>query len=295
MKVSEKKLSATHTVLLFGPPKSGKTELVGRLAEYFNLIWFDLENGWTTLSKLPVEWQERIDVITLPDTQQFPIAIETLMKVLTGKPYQICETHGKIDCALCKKAGKGFTRVCFSELGPDTIVVFDSISQLSASATSHVMLDKDVDYKFDFDDWRKLGALLNFCLSQIQQASYNVCAITHESEVEMEDGKKKLVPTAGSGNFSRNTAKYFGHVVYVEVKNKKHIAASSTTYQTNLLTGSRTGVALESEKANLLRIFKPDLFPTDAQPADANKNTPGAVAGNRLAELRAKMNAGGQK
>jgi len=291
MKLSQKKALATQTVLIFGPPKSGKTELAGKLAEYFNLLWFDLENGWTTLSKLPAEWQDRIEVIAIPDTRTFPIAIETMMKVLKGAPVNICEQHGKVDCALCKKSNSPFVRVALNELGPDTIVVVDSLTQLTNSCIAYITKDKDIEYKLEYDDWGNLGKFLDFCLSHIQQASYNVVCITHESEVKMEDGKAKLVPTAGTTNFSRNTAKYFGHCVYVEVKNKKHIAASSTTYQNNLLTGSRTGAALETTEANLLRIFKPELFPADEKPVAGNTQTQGAVASNKLAELRAKMAA----
>lgn len=294
MKLSEKKAAATHTVLLFGPPKSGKTELAGKLAEHFNLIWFDLENGWTTLSKLPATWQDKIEVVTVPDTRTYPIAIETMMKVLKGAPVNICEAHGKVDCAVCKKNNAPSVRIALNELGPDTIVVVDSLTQLTNSCIAFITKDKDVEYKLERDDWGNLGKFLDFCLSHIQQAPYNVVCITHESEVEMEDGKKKLVPTAGTTNFSRNTAKYFGHCVYVEVKNKKHIASSSTTYQTNLLTGSRTGVALESAEANLLRIFKPELFPADEAPKDANQKTPGVTASNKLAELRAKMASAGK-
>jgi hypothetical protein len=73
----------------------------------------------------------------------------------------------------------------------------------------------------------------------------------------MEDGKIKLVPVSGSSKSSMNTAKYFDHVVYCEVRNKKHIAASSTAYANNIITGSRTGVELEKDAvATLLKIFK---------------------------------------
>ena len=33
--------------------------LVGRLAERYNLLYFDLENGFETLLKLPQEWKDR--------------------------------------------------------------------------------------------------------------------------------------------------------------------------------------------------------------------------------------------
>ena len=38
-------------VLVFGSPKSGKTQLIGELSKEFNLIWFDIESGASTLLK----------------------------------------------------------------------------------------------------------------------------------------------------------------------------------------------------------------------------------------------------
>ena len=113
------------------------------------------------------------------------------------------------------------------------------------------------DYKLTYDDWGNLGKLMDTFLSHVQQAPFNIICISHETEVEMEDGKNKLVPTAGTRNFSRNTAKYFDEVIYCEVKNKKHIAASSSTYSNNILTGSRTGFSIETQpNASLNQIFR---------------------------------------
>jgi hypothetical protein len=111
-------------------------------------------------------------------------------------------------------------------------------------------------------------------LSQIQQAKYNVVCISHEEEVELEDGRKKIVPVCGSSKSSRNTGKYFDHVIYTEMKNKKHIAASSTTYANNIMTGSRTDVFMDADvNPTLLSIFKS----VSAKPA-----TPGQTALNQL-------------
>lgn len=292
MKLNEKKEVAYQSVLLFGPPKSGKTLLAGKLAQYYKLLYFDLENGYTTLTQLPEEWQQNVEVISIPDTATFPIAIETMMKVLKGGACQICEKHGKVSCALCKQKNLPTVSVNLSELDHDTIVVIDSLSQLSNSAIANVLGDKDIEYKFEFDDWRRLGSLLHFCLSHVQAAKYHCICITHESEVKMEDGKDKLVPTAGTGNFSRNTAKYFGHVVYVEVKNKSHRAASSTTFATNILTGSRTNVALETGELDLLRIFKPEMFPALEAPVAKGTVTPGTTAVSNLQAKLAAMKSG---
>lgn len=286
MKLSQRKASKTHRVLLFGPPKSGKTQLAGETSKEFNLIWFDLENGIDTLLKLPTEQQEKVEVVAIPDTRSFPIAIETMLKVIKGGPADVCEEHGKVGCAVCKKNGGAFTSLNLSDLGPDTIVVVDSLTQLTNSAISFITKNQPDDYKLNYDDWGNLGKLMDTFLSHVQQAPFNVICISHETEAEMEDGKTKLVPTAGTRAFSRNTAKYFDEVIYCEVKNKKHIAASSTLYNGNILTGSRTGSMLESQaNASLIPIFKGEVVTSNA----ATNNSQGNKALAGLSSLKAKL------
>lgn len=305
MKLLKKETIATHRVLIYGGPKTGKTELASKLAEKFNLIWFDLENGYTTLLKLPHEWKERIELISIPDSRVFPIAIETMMKVVKGTPTNICHAHGKVDCAICKKEALGkdindfFTTIELNATQPDTIVVIDSLTQFTNSAIAHITKAQPDDYKLQLDDWGALRVLMDKFLSQIQVARYNVVCITHEEEVAMEDGKKKIVPVCGSSNSSRNTAKYFDHVVYAEVKNKKHTFGSSTGFGMNMVTGSRTDVALEnSEKAgkvpSLLDIFTNTTPGTNAVvqegvqvPANMAK-TPGQIAMENLRKASGK-------
>jgi len=290
MKLSNKSASKSHRVLLFGPPKSGKTKLAGDLSSHFNLLWFDLENGVDTLLTLPQEQQERIEVISIPDTRSFPMAIQTCLKVIKGSAGTVCETHGAWNCAACKKADAPSVEVELSTLPLDTIVVFDSLTQLTQSAISHITKNQPDDYKLDYDDWGNLGKLLDIFLSHVQQSGFHVVCISHETETEMEDGKKKLVPTAGTRAFSRNTAKYFDEVIYCEVKNKKHIAASSTLYNGTILTGSRSGRVLEdSTNPSLVPIFTGEKVVVNA----ATKDSPGEKAQSGLDALRAKM--GGKK
>lgn len=260
MKLTMKAPAVTNRVLVYGGPKTGKTELVGKLAEHYNLIWFDAENGYVTLTKMPQAWQERVEMISIPDSRVMPMAVETWLKVIKGTEHFVCEAHGKCSCALCKKQGLPETRVCFNELSPTRdIVVFDSLTQFSNSCISNITKAQPDDYKMDFGDWGQLGVLVDKFLSQVQAARYNVVCITHEAEVDFEDGKSKLVPVCGSSKSSRNTAKYFDHVVYVEIRNKKHVAGSSTGYSNTAVTGSRTNVELEKSTAdkgaNLLDIF----------------------------------------
>lgn len=287
MKLSQKSASKSHRALVFGPPKSGKTQLAGELSKEFNLIWFDLENGVDTLLKLPIEQQERIEVITLPDTRSYPIAIETMLKVIKGGKNDICDKHGKVSCGLCKKDSLPFTSIELATLSLDTIIVVDSLTQLTNSAISHITKNQPEDYKLNYDDWGNLGKLMDTFLSHVQQAGFNIVCISHETETEMEDGKMKLVPTAGTRAFSRNTAKYFDEVIYCEVKNKKHIAASSTLYNGNILTGSRTGATLETqEAASLIPIFKGEI----KSQSIVNTNTPATKAISALEKLKQGLN-----
>ena len=68
-------------VLVFGPPKSGKTKLAGEVAKAFNTIWFDTEHGFLTLKQLPDTTQSNINLIQIPDDRANFRAIEAMLKV----------------------------------------------------------------------------------------------------------------------------------------------------------------------------------------------------------------------
>ena len=263
------------SVMLFGAPFTGKTKLAGALAEHFNLLLIDMEAGHDVLFTLPEEWQSRIEVIELKDTSSYPIAIETCLKMVKG-PVSICIAHGKVSCPLCKRAEvtecksveqdqhdlihlKYFSDVDLNNLPDDTIVIFDSATQLTASAIANIVKKEEDMYKLQLDDWGGLGKLMDIFFSHIQNASYKRIVISHVKQAEQEDKKVLLSPVAGSQNFSSNVARFFDHVVYLERKNKKHMAASSTTFNTRVQCGSRTDVALvDMDEATLLAIFKPE-------------------------------------
>lgn len=256
MKLSTYKPSATKRVLVYGAPKTGKTVLVGKLAEAgFNLKWFDLEKGVASLlTNVDAKFHDNIELFSIPDTKAVPIAAETVLKVAAGVKCVICEQHGKVNCPLCKSAG---ALIELNAMQPRDILVIDSATQLTNSVMSHISRGKPDDYKPDWEDWRMQGALLDKIFSMFQQANYNIVVISHEALVEMEDKKMKIVPVAGSSNFSKTFAKYFDEVVYCELVNKGHRVGSSTGYAMNVLTGSRSNVSTEKmDKPSLLPFFE---------------------------------------
>jgi len=247
--------SAQHT-LVYGAPKTGKTQLVGELARKHKILWFDLENGINTLLKLPVEAQKNIELIKIADSRTHPIAIETMLKVSTGNKTRICNDHGRVNCVACTKNNpQAFSEVCLNELAEGTIVVLDSATQLSNSAMAKICMNQTDDYQPTFHDYRYQGAVLDRIFSQFQVAAYHMIIISHEIMVKLQDESEKIVPVAGTSNFSRTFAKYFDHVIYCEIKAKHHKQGSSTTYSLNVLTGSRTDVLIEKADVSSLELI----------------------------------------
>lgn len=295
--------SSNPSVMLFGLPFTGKSLLAGKLAEHFNLLYIDMENGHDVLFTLPEEWQERIDVIELRDTSSYPIAIETCLKMVK-MAVSVCHVHGKCSCAVCKRAevdacksgeikvgdagslypdihSKYFTDIDLNNLPDDTIVIFDSSTQLTASALANITKKEDDMYKLERDDWGGLAKLMEIFYSHIQNGTYKRIVISHVTEAKQDDGKTLLFPVAGSRNFSANVGKFFDHVIYLERKNKKHMAASATDYRSNILTGSRTNVRLEDmDDATLLSIFKPEAV-KDTPPVKKIVTSSSVVAGSK--------------
>lgn len=285
MKLSQVPITNIQKVLLYGPPKSGKTQLVGNLSQWYNLIWFDFENGYKTLQKLPQEYQERIELVAIPDTQSWPIAIETALKVATGQKVKICEQHGKVSCPKCIKFPEQQAEVELAASTGDTIVVFDSLSQISISAMNNILKMQPDDYKPDWEDYRKMKAVMEKLLTSIQQAGFNLICIGHDIDVSKDEKVMKLSAQAGSTNFSRNVGKFFDHVVYCELKNKQHKFGSSTQYSSLALTGSRLDISLEGMEVPSL---KPVFDGTWQEQLKKEQNK--EIAG-RLNPLSAKLGA----
>lgn len=263
---------AVH-LLIYGPPKVGKTVLAGELATHgFKLYFFDFENGNSALlTNIPPEFQDNIEVYKIPDTKDFPVGIETALKVIKPGKHEICDLHGKVSCPICgkfvdMKAGtKAGTFSTFdnTKLGEKDIVVFDSLTQLSNSAMNHIGQGKDDLWRPEWDHFRSQGQLLERILSTIQNAPWHCIMITHEMSVELDEStgaKEKLIPIGGTKNFAKTVPKYFDEVIYVEMKNKNHHAASSTRYSMNVLTGSRSNSAVETESKSLGKISLLPIF-----------------------------------
>jgi hypothetical protein len=251
-----------HSILLYGPPKTGKTQLVGtsaKIPELKRIFWIDLENGAETLLHMGLTPEEldKITLIRIPDTREVPRGIETVLKMFSAKqPINICDFHGKVDCkeAECKDS---FTSFCLKDCTHHDLVVIDSGSQLGDSALAMACAGKPVEFKPGWDEYGLTVKWLGDIMGVIQAAHYtNFVMITHETIIEEEvNGVKrdKILPLVGTKAFCTKVAKYFGSVIYTEIKMGKHAAGSSSTYKPNHITGSRVNAKIEASKELSMR------------------------------------------
>ncbi|EKD22458.1 MAG: hypothetical protein ACD_86C00003G0021 [uncultured bacterium] len=263
MKLSElSKAAATHkpnhSILLYGNPKTGKTRLVGTVAkipEIKRIFWFDLENGAETLLHMNLSPDEldKINLIAISDTREIPRGIETVLKAFSSKtPIKICDLHGKVGCIECEKTKASSVEFCMNSLTKSDLVVIDSGSQLGDSALALAMAGRDITAKPGYDEYGMASKYLSDILSIIQAAFYtNFVVITHVIPIEEEmNGVKRdrYFPLMGTRAMCQKVAKYFGTVVFVEIKMGKHAAGSSSLYRGDATTGSRTNAKIEASK-----------------------------------------------
>src|SRR6266850_324119 len=82
-------------VILYGETGSGKTTLAAMLSEFFNVLWIDGDKGLTAaISNCHPEMLKRIRVIKVPDSTDYPVLANTVLRLVTGRKYNICMNHG---------------------------------------------------------------------------------------------------------------------------------------------------------------------------------------------------------
>lgn len=252
-----------HSILLYGPPKTGKTRLVGtaaKIKELDRIYWIDLENGSETLLHMGLTEEEmgKIELIRIPDTRETPRGCETVLKMFSAKEdIRICSLHGKVNCVECKTKTEDESIFNLRKCTHKDLIVIDSGSQLGDSSLAMACLGKSGDFKPGWDEYGLSNKWLGDILSVIQQATFtNFVVITHEMIVEEDINgvkKDKIIPLMGTRAFCSKVAKYFGTVVYTELKLGKHAAGSSSTYKANHITGSRVNVKIENSKELSMR------------------------------------------
>ena len=289
-----------HSILVYGPPKSGKTALAATIAESSRVdrvFMFDNENSWEVLlwmlreNKLSTEAAAKINVIRIIDSKDDPYAIDTMIKCLNSirSPVYLDTSDGRV---LPKKPStelpEHVIEFQMSKLTKRDVIITDSLSQLSASALTAACPRTVSDFKPGWDEYGLQGKWLTDCLAIVQQAKYtNFVCVTHEILLPDQDGVERFFPVCGTKNFCYTVAKYFGTVVSTGTKMKKHVVGSSSVYSDKKLTGSRRGISLEKMAVpSLAALLDFEFEPSKEQTKPPAK--PARPSGNILDSLRKK-------
>lgn len=255
---------------VYGESGTGKSTLVSQLAEKKKLIWLACDGqGYIVIDKLPLAWQENVDIVILPDTRDSPIAHDTVRRLMKGTLASVCHHHGVISCSVCARNGLPSSSYEFRKNDSDTIVVVDHATRITDSYMANVCKGKDIDYKPKLDDWGSLRFHLASLMGDVQAARFNVVVICQAMQAEEEDKTKKLMPSVGSYEFGRMVNQFFDDIVYCEVVNGVHKFGSSTTYSMRCQTKSRRDIDIASMKVpSLLPFFDLGSNPIEEGPED---------------------------
>jgi hypothetical protein len=283
-KVSELPPQLIKHVMLYGPPKIGKTALVGELAEHgYYVDILDLDGGGNVLvTRLSASAKERVEVFRIPDSKAWPVAIETCLKISKGwsrkSIFKICSQHGKIDCPTCTKLDPtGISTLDFSKYDSKHVLCIDNLTQLSNSSMAQITKEEDDLYQPLRGDYMNQGFHLAMFLGNVQAAPINIVVISHEMGIEIETGgtkvktglgdgaaekdkgstiTEKIQPIGGTRNFSRTVPRYFDEVIYMRMFNNRHQAVSETTALKDVMAGSRSAAIMSKmEEPSLVGIF----------------------------------------
>src|SRR6185437_787830 len=204
------------------------------------------------------EFWKNIHLVEVQDSQDNPRGIKVVNKLFKARtPVKFCEEHGDIDCPLCL-AKKLPPSLIFdiANCNTKTIVVIDSVSRMSDSAMAHALGSQgDMMFKKkEYSHYDNQGLLLKSVFTLAQYAKCHVVWISHEEELEHEDGTKKITPVAGTRNFSRSVARYFDHVIYTQILNRKYCISSLGTSNIKVQAGNRNNLDIKSAD-DFLNIF----------------------------------------
>ena len=261
LKKKRDEVSSSHAILIYGDSGCGKTRLAATAATIpaLNKIYYiDLENGSDTILNmgLPDEALGKIQLYKICDTRKDPHAMSTMLKMFSARDdISLCEEHGRINCLECTRAKKPTQIFNLTKMTHNDLVIIDSGSQLADCGVNALLKGQPEDAILQIQEWGTVNNWLKSILQTVQAGRYtNVVVLTHVLYDEEYSGtginktliRTKIYPLMGTKTFSTQVGKYFGTIVHLEVKNKKHVGGSSTVYALNTQTKSRLGIKVET-------------------------------------------------
>lgn len=232
--------------LIFGPPKTGKTVLAGKLSKKFKVLYFDTENSRETFyAPNNAEFFNLDNIYVQPifDTSRRPLAQEFFRDFFDGKKVKVCPDHGLKVCPACTANKLDFNEYAITDIPEDMIVVIDSASQLDISIQSKVYGGAGKNWetaKATFDQWAQCNHIWDNIGTTIQNCGnipVKILMIHHQHK----DDDNRMYPSVSTKNYGATYSKFFSHVIRTGAENRKYSVAV-TAIEGKGDAGNRAGI-----------------------------------------------------
>ncbi len=251
--------STGNSLVLYGAPKTGKTQLIGKLAEVgWKIKILDFDCGIKTLvNSVPKQYHNNIEFLSVSSTKLVPRALEVALTAFTKTgPSYFCTEHQVNKCKYCNMPNAEAFEWDYTPRS-DTIYVLDSMTALTNALVFHYGgpgKDDDESFRLEFKEWAFVTGRCTQILANIKNSGCNTI-ITAHAEIQVDDlARTTISPFAGTSKFSAKWAGDFDHIVYTEIKAAKDYGVYSMPPRAGIQVGTRSGIdiSLPTHKANPL-------------------------------------------
>lgn len=202
--------SSSASLGLYGPAKSGKTEVVISLVKAgFEVHYLDFDQNVQSI--LSIANEPNFHYYSISDGVGGGIC-DYMRELRTKHSALACVQHGMLNCPTCANAGEGFTHLRLKDLTAKCIVVFDSFTAVQESIVSKAMLVNRIqDLKAD-----QIDMSFHMAVANVSQPLWNFInklpSVAHSLIITHQVDKQNLMnsdkvssfvhPLAGSGTYS---------------------------------------------------------------------------------------------
>ena len=205
-----------RSLCVYGPPVTGKTEMLVTLLKAGKKIWYlDLDGNTGPLEAQPPEVTANLRYIRITDGLVDGNVVNALSSLRSGK-MTVCTTHGVNNCPPCKKESKEFLVFSLSMMEPNDILCVDSFSVVHNSVLRKVIAHNGLDPT----DMARMDQTFYAAVSNLTAplwellckppAPVDTIILTHSKNkaptLVKDPPPPYWVPNAGSVNFSADSA-----------------------------------------------------------------------------------------
>ena len=244
-KKADPNLEEKQTAIFYGDSFSGKTWGAAQLARRYKLLWLDLEDGWKTVkAAIPPEFYSNIIMLPLEEKLASGTMAKDVYAALSKPKFKYYPDEKRINVPTMGKEME-VEEYAWEDIDTSWVVVLDTFSALSDSSMQHYLGPNPGDMVFkkkEFSHYDFQGLYLNNVIAAGKKLPCHFVVISHQEQLEQEDGTDKLTPTGGTRNFSRKIPRKFDHAVHFKLYNKRHVVNTVTTNDNKVIAGSRNNV-----------------------------------------------------